>query len=380
MKSIRQYFRTTSAPISASRYSIYYPDANGCLYVKPLGHGVQGSATLVWSVETGRYLVYKKAAVDDLYHQNPDDPEDSPEVRNWLPHPRIPELVQYKLCPQSLNYGRSSMIIVSEYCNGGDLSRYFQEFSCHSPEQFPEVLLWRLLSQLLHALDNLHRRSIIHQDILPCNVFINWREDQRLPDFYLGDFGQANDFDLTPRRDGTICEYERYTGAHGIAKDFSKVASLIRYLTVGDSSDSDSSGNCSGDEYAFEANDRWKAYSEELHSCYYNIMAFVQGVRGSPDWDPRDYNISRLRAEVDAMAKELEAEYLCAYPGSWERTKAEVEPRGPLVFDTPEAIMQLRHLPPGPWHIALLDPVSLNVLAIDPEEQCRYLSGRFGEW
>lgn len=64
---------------------------------------------------------------------------------------------------------------------------------------FAESVIWRAIIQILHALDYIHSRKIIHRDIKSGNIFINIKDKKNLEktfteldllqaDFKIGDF------------------------------------------------------------------------------------------------------------------------------------------------------------------------------------------------
>ncbi|XP_046822730.1 serine/threonine-protein kinase ULK3 isoform X1 [Vespa crabro] len=73
--------------------------------------------------------------------------------------------------------------IVTEYCDGGDLSKYIKKHG-----QLPENICQRLLQQLGLALKYLKNQNISHMDLKPENLFLVIKPYLKLK---LGDFGFA---------------------------------------------------------------------------------------------------------------------------------------------------------------------------------------------
>jgi NIMA (never in mitosis gene a)-related kinase len=75
------------------------------------------------------------------------------------------------------------IVIVMEYCQGGDLETLIR-FHKEQKAEFPEETIKDWTAQLASALSHIHSMKIIHRDIKPSNIFIT--VDGRLK---LGDFG-----------------------------------------------------------------------------------------------------------------------------------------------------------------------------------------------
>ena len=69
--------------------------------------------------------------------------------------------------------------LVSEFVEGGDLSRYLQEHS----EPWTESKARREIVRLLGPLRLLHAQGLVHRDITPQNVFVTARRELKLGDF-----------------------------------------------------------------------------------------------------------------------------------------------------------------------------------------------------
>ena len=82
-----------------------------------------------------------------------------------------------------------SIYIVMEYAPNGDLQRLVSEHTQRN-SYVPEKTLWKLLFQLVQALDHLHCKKIIHRDIKLVNVFMDESYSVKL-----GDLGVARILD-----------------------------------------------------------------------------------------------------------------------------------------------------------------------------------------
>lgn len=98
-----------------------------------------------------------------------------------LSHPNIVKLIESFVVNYSQSY--SCVCIVTEYCEGGDLSQLMRSFN---HESFKEIII-----QLLLAVKYLHDKNIIHRDLKLKNIFIASRADDRVLRIKVGDFGIA---------------------------------------------------------------------------------------------------------------------------------------------------------------------------------------------
>ena len=61
-----------------------------------------------------------------------------------------------------------SIMIVMEYCGGGDLSNFIKR-----KRRLPEIVCKRFLQQLADALQYLRSRNIAHMDLKPSNLLLS---------------------------------------------------------------------------------------------------------------------------------------------------------------------------------------------------------------
>jgi len=74
--------------------------------------------------------------------------------------------------------------VTMEPVAGTDLSRY-----AHATRLLPEALVLRIGARLAEALAYAHRQGLVHRDVKPANVLVNWATDE----VKLADFGLARD-------------------------------------------------------------------------------------------------------------------------------------------------------------------------------------------
>eukprot|EP00960_Hanusia_phi_P073547 768035-Hanusia_phi.AAC.4 len=93
-----------------------------------------------------------------------------------LRHPRIVQLHDF--------YSQStSIFLVLEYCDGGDLAKQIQDKSRAGGKCFEEETVFKWWYQLLDGLDFCHEQGVLHRDIKPSNLLLDSNSDLKLADF-----------------------------------------------------------------------------------------------------------------------------------------------------------------------------------------------------
>lgn len=175
---------------------------------KELGSGSFGSVYLCRHVlddlTLGDYAVKKVAVGDDKTWLR----DMIREVKTFerLHHPNI---VEYK--HSWLELSRRSpfcpfvpfLFILMQYCNGGSLDDLIWHDGDVRKPRRPYLTLtqiWRFLFDILLGLQHLHRQGILHRDLKPTNILLQWpdgpparsgRNGATLPHALLSDFGTA---------------------------------------------------------------------------------------------------------------------------------------------------------------------------------------------
>ena len=149
-----------------------------------IGRGNFGVATLVTEKSTDSAYIAKKITLTSLNDYEISACQLESRLLERLNHPNI---VRYKECFLE----PSQLIIVMEYCPGGDLSQLIKSHK-QTNSYFPESQIFEWMSQLLSALQYLDSNRVIHRDIKSSNVYLT--VDGTLK---LGDFGIAKALSLT---------------------------------------------------------------------------------------------------------------------------------------------------------------------------------------
>ncbi|KAJ8102567.1 kinase-like domain-containing protein [Lipomyces tetrasporus] len=84
---------------------------------------------------------------------------------------------QSKIFGQSI---RSTLFIQMEYCEKHTLYDLIRDGLHQNPDEY-----WRLLRQILEALNHIHNQGIIHRDLKPTNIFIDQAQNCKVGDFGL---------------------------------------------------------------------------------------------------------------------------------------------------------------------------------------------------
>eukprot|EP00928_Gymnodinium_smaydae_P100116 TRINITY_DN9747_c0_g1_i1.p1 TRINITY_DN9747_c0_g1~~TRINITY_DN9747_c0_g1_i1.p1 ORF type:complete len:980 (-),score=163.18 TRINITY_DN9747_c0_g1_i1:309-3248(-) len=126
--------------------------------------------------------VAKRVYVGEMAEEEKTEARREVAVLKKLNHPFI---VRY--FESWINSSTEDLIIVQEYCEGGDLGRFVEERNkWKRPIDPAQVIRW--LAQITHALQYCHKRiCILHRDLKPRNIFLTREQTVTR----LGDFGIA---------------------------------------------------------------------------------------------------------------------------------------------------------------------------------------------
>ncbi|CAD7958216.1 unnamed protein product [Amoebophrya sp. A120] len=137
--------------------------------VSVIGRGQYGIAQLVSRCgEPNVQLVAKSVQVDALNEHDQKLAQQEVQLLQQMRHPHIIGYIE----SFSLTFNLNILVIVMEYAPHGDLRKLIK--SCaKKKEQLEEVVIMRWFTQLLHALNYIHRQKILHRDLKTSNIFLD---------------------------------------------------------------------------------------------------------------------------------------------------------------------------------------------------------------
>lgn len=135
--------------------------------ISKLGEGSYSSVYKVRRLSDNEIYAFKKVRMTTLNEK---------EKENALNEVRIlasivdPYIIGYK--ESFFDEDSSSLCIVMEYADGGDLQKKIQN-AIDGKNFLPESMIWKCLIQLTQGLKTLHDMQILHRDLKCANVFLS---------------------------------------------------------------------------------------------------------------------------------------------------------------------------------------------------------------
>ena len=170
---------------------------NGFTKIKLIGKGAFGEVYLTskkgssiqYATKTIKKRIYAKNKKAKNYLEN------ELALLKEINHPNIVKLIEIQ---ETSDYYH----IITEYCNGGDLSSSLEKYQEKNNKAFSEEIVQHIMRQLLSAINYLHEKKIFHRDLKTENILIHYdNEDDRLNNNIINgkikliDFGFARHFD-----------------------------------------------------------------------------------------------------------------------------------------------------------------------------------------
>ncbi|CAD8178069.1 unnamed protein product [Paramecium octaurelia] len=140
-----------------------------------LGRGAFGRVYKGFDSKTNKPVAIKFMSLDGLFDQQLiENFKQEMSIMKEFNHPNIVKLLDYKMDPQQ-------NIVVFDYCEGGDLSKYLDK----NGSMLDEYTATQILIQIVNGFREVIAKGYIHRDVKPANILIQ----NGL--FKLADFGFA---------------------------------------------------------------------------------------------------------------------------------------------------------------------------------------------
>jgi serine/threonine protein kinase len=142
------------------------------ILTKSLGKGSFGEVFLTQKKDTNEFYAAKR--LDRAYSEKPENMKRLTKeisILKAINHPNIVKIIQLKKT-------KTHIYIVTEYCNGGSLSKCLSKYTSANFKPFPEKIVQYLMRQILNAICYLHSKKIIHRDLKLDNILVIFPTEQ----------------------------------------------------------------------------------------------------------------------------------------------------------------------------------------------------------
>lgn len=166
---------------------IIYVGGNGSYErISRIGQGAEGVAYLVKRVNDGREFVAK---VNSDHSRFKEAVEEAGQLRRFNSR----YIVRYHDSFFRTVEGESNFVLVTEYCNLGDLQKVI---TTHGGKPENLKLYLRIAKCIVKGLKEMHAKHKFHRDVKPLNIFISGDLSRPMKVYAkLGDFGLVRDVD-----------------------------------------------------------------------------------------------------------------------------------------------------------------------------------------
>ena len=138
---------------------------------KLIGKGVFGC--VYKTSKNGSSIKYATKKIDKKIYKNEKAKkylDNEKDILKAIEHPNIIKLIDIK---ETLEH----CFIVTEFCNGGNLSFCLEEYQQMHKKAFPEEIVQYLMRQIMDAICYLHDKKILHRDLKLDNILINYDDE-----------------------------------------------------------------------------------------------------------------------------------------------------------------------------------------------------------
>ena len=150
--------------------------------ITKIGKGNFGSIYKIRRKSDNKIFCWKEM---DYGHMTQKEKQSIVNEVNILREFRHPNIVKYY--DRIIDKKNTKIYIIMEYCENGDINQLIKKYK-KNKEYIPEEKIWKILIQLLLALNECHNHKegkILHRDIKPSNVFLDKDNNIKLGDFGL---------------------------------------------------------------------------------------------------------------------------------------------------------------------------------------------------
>lgn len=149
--------------------------ANYILFQK-IGQGSTAEVYQAYNVKTKKYaavkvLSFKKINIEQMNNLL----KNELTLLNTFSHDNIIKI-------KSLSKTPNNLYVILEYCNGNTLNRYRTDYYLKYQSQLPEVIVQKILKQVIQGLYFIHQNKCVHRDIKLDNILLNFTN---IPNIFL---------------------------------------------------------------------------------------------------------------------------------------------------------------------------------------------------